>query len=51
MIPIRSRRAVPTEEVFAIFATAPVVDAAEFLADLDDAFDQDVRDPYKETGL
>jgi antitoxin (DNA-binding transcriptional repressor) of toxin-antitoxin stability system len=51
MIPIRRRRAVPTEEVFAIFATAPVVDATEFRADLDDAFDQDVRDPYEGTGL
>jgi hypothetical protein len=51
MIPIRRRRAVPAEEVCAIFATAPVVDAAEFRADLDDAFDQDVRDPYEGTGL
>ena len=29
MIPIRRRRAVPKEEVLAIFATAPVVDADE----------------------
>jgi antitoxin (DNA-binding transcriptional repressor) of toxin-antitoxin stability system len=51
MIPIRRRQAVPTDEVFAIFATAPVVDVDELRADLDAAFDQDVRDPYEGTGL
>jgi antitoxin (DNA-binding transcriptional repressor) of toxin-antitoxin stability system len=51
MIPIRRRQAVPTDEVFAIFASAPVVDADELRADLDEAFDQDVRDPYEGTGL
>lgn len=51
MIPIRRRQAVPTDEVFAIFATAPVIDADEFRADLDEAFDQDVRDPYEGTSL
>jgi hypothetical protein len=51
MVPIRRRQAVPTDEVFAIFATAPVVDAAELRADLDAAFDQEVRDPYEGTGL
>jgi hypothetical protein len=47
MIPIPRRRAVPKEEVFAIFATAPVVDADELRADLDDAISPDLRDPYK----
>lgn len=47
MIPIRRRQAVPTDEVFAIFATAPVADADELREDLDSAFDQDVRDPYE----
>jgi hypothetical protein len=51
MIPIRRRQAVPADEVFAIFATAPVIDADEFRADLDDAFDQEARDPYEGTGL
>ncbi|WP_300604532.1 hypothetical protein [Trebonia sp.] len=51
MIPIRRRQAVPTDEVFAVFATAPVIDADELRADLDEAFSQDVRDPFEGTGL
>jgi antitoxin (DNA-binding transcriptional repressor) of toxin-antitoxin stability system len=51
MIPIRRRRAVPKEEVLAIFATAPVVDADELRADLDEAVSEDLRDPYEGTGL
>jgi antitoxin (DNA-binding transcriptional repressor) of toxin-antitoxin stability system len=51
MIPIRRRQAVPTDEVFSTFATAPVVDVDELRADLDEAFDPDVRDPYEGTGL
>ena len=51
MIPVRRRQAVPTDEVFAVFATAPVIDADELRADLDEAFDQDLRDPYEGTGL
>jgi antitoxin (DNA-binding transcriptional repressor) of toxin-antitoxin stability system len=51
MIPIRRRTAVPKEEVLAIFATAPVVDADELRADLDEAVSQDLRDPYEGTGL
>jgi antitoxin (DNA-binding transcriptional repressor) of toxin-antitoxin stability system len=51
MIPIRRRRAVPKEEVLAIFATAPVADADELRADLDKAVSQDLRDPYEGTGL
>jgi antitoxin (DNA-binding transcriptional repressor) of toxin-antitoxin stability system len=51
MIPIRRRRAVPKEEVLAIFATAPVVDADELRADLDEAVSQGPRDPFEGTGL
>lgn len=51
MIPIRRRRAVPKDEVLAIFATAPAIDADELRADLDDAMDQEVRDPFEGTGL
>ena len=51
MVPIRRRQAVPTDEVFAIFATAPAIDADELRTDLDRAFDQKVRDPYEGTGL
>jgi antitoxin (DNA-binding transcriptional repressor) of toxin-antitoxin stability system len=51
MIPIQRRRAVPKEEVLAIFATAPVVDVDELRADLDEAVSQDLRDPYEGTGL
>jgi hypothetical protein len=39
------------EEVLAIFATAPVVDADELRADLDKAVRQDLRDPYEGTDL
>lgn len=51
MIPIRRRRAVPKEEVLAIFATAPVIDVGELRADLDESVSQDLRDPYEGTGL
>jgi antitoxin (DNA-binding transcriptional repressor) of toxin-antitoxin stability system len=51
MIPIRRRRAVPKEEVLAIFATAPAIDAEELRADLDEAVSQELRDPYEGTGL
>jgi antitoxin (DNA-binding transcriptional repressor) of toxin-antitoxin stability system len=51
MVPIRRRRAVPREEVLAIFATAPVVDVDELRADLDEAVSQDLYDPYEGTGL
>ena len=51
MIPIRRRRAIPKGEVFAIFATAPVVDADEMRGDLDEDVSQDLRDPYEGTGL
>ena len=51
MIPVRRRRAVPKEEVLAIFATAPVVDVDELRADLDGAISHDIHDPYEGTGL
>jgi antitoxin (DNA-binding transcriptional repressor) of toxin-antitoxin stability system len=51
MIPIRRRRAVPKEEVLAIFATAPAIDADELRADLDGFLDQEARDPFEGTGL
>jgi hypothetical protein len=51
MVPIRRRRAVPEEEVLAIFATAPVLDVDDLRADLDEGVGQDVRDPYEGTGL
>jgi antitoxin (DNA-binding transcriptional repressor) of toxin-antitoxin stability system len=51
MIPIRRRRAVPKEEVLAIFATAPAIDAQELRADLDENISQHLRDPYAGTGL
>jgi antitoxin (DNA-binding transcriptional repressor) of toxin-antitoxin stability system len=51
MIPIRRRQAVPKDEVLAIFATAPVIDADDLRSDLDAAVDQDLRDPYEGTGL
>jgi antitoxin (DNA-binding transcriptional repressor) of toxin-antitoxin stability system len=51
MIPIRRRRAIPKEEVLAIFATAPAIDANELRADLDETIGQDLRDPYEGTDL
>ncbi len=51
MVPIRRRRAVPKEEVLAIFATAPVLDVNDLRADLDETVGQDVHDPYEGTGL
>jgi antitoxin (DNA-binding transcriptional repressor) of toxin-antitoxin stability system len=51
MVPIRRRRAVPKEEVFAIFATAPVIDVDELRVDLDEIVGQELRDPYEGSGL
>ena len=50
LTPIVRRRAIPKQEALAIFATAPVIDAAELRADLDAAIAQDLRDPYQGTG-
>jgi hypothetical protein len=51
MVAIPRRRAVPQEDVLAIFATAPALDVDELRADLDEAVGQDVHDPYEGTGL
>jgi antitoxin (DNA-binding transcriptional repressor) of toxin-antitoxin stability system len=51
MVPIRRRRAVPKDEVLAIFATAPALDVDDLRADLDEGVSQDVHDPYQDTGL
>ncbi|MEU8177461.1 hypothetical protein AB0C14_31700 [Microbispora hainanensis] len=52
VIPIKRRRAVPTAEVRAVFATAPVLDVDELRADLDAAIDQELpADPLEGTGL
>jgi antitoxin (DNA-binding transcriptional repressor) of toxin-antitoxin stability system len=50
MIPIRRRRAIPKEEVLAIFAAAPIIDADELRADLEDSVSEDLHDPYEGTG-
>jgi antitoxin (DNA-binding transcriptional repressor) of toxin-antitoxin stability system len=50
MVPIRRRQVVPKDEVLAIFATAPVLDAAELRTDVDTTVGQDLRDPYEGTG-
>lgn len=44
LIPLRRRTFVPREEVMAVFATAPVLDAEQFRADADEAFDQGLPD-------
>jgi prevent-host-death family protein len=41
LIPLRRRTFVPTDEVLAIFATAPTLDGDRLRADLDDAIDSD----------
>jgi len=51
MIPIRRRRAVPKEEVLAIFATAPAINVSDLRADLDETVGQGLDDPYEGTGL
>lgn len=51
MVPIRRRRAVPKEEVLAIFATAPVIDVDELRTDVDEIVGQELRDPYEGSGL
>lgn len=51
LIPIRRPRAVPKEEVLALFATAPAIDASELRADVDEDVSQDLDDPYEGTSL
>lgn len=50
MVPIRRRQAVPKEEALAIFRTAPALDLEDLRTDLDEAVDQELRDPYEGTG-
>ena len=47
---IRPRVAVPREDAFAAFATAPALDGAELRADLDEVIDQDIPDPDDASG-
>lgn len=42
LIPLRRRTFVPRQEVMAAFATAPILDAERFRADIDDIADQDL---------
>jgi prevent-host-death family protein len=42
LIPLRRRTFVPRQEVMAAFATAPVLDAESFRADIDALADQDL---------
>ena len=51
LIPIRRRRAVPAEEVLAVFGAAPALDWDEVRADLDETVDGEVRDPFEGTDL
>jgi len=51
MSPILRRRAVPKDEVLAIFAMAPVISVEELRADLDETASQELRDAYEGTGL
>lgn len=44
LIPLRRRTFVPRQEVMAAFATAPVLDAERFRADVDDLAGQDLLD-------
>ncbi len=44
LIPLRRRTFVPRQEVMAAFATAPVLDAERFRADVDDLAGQDLFD-------
>ena len=44
LVPLRRRTFVPRQEVMAAFATAPVLDAERFRADIDDLADQDLLD-------
>ena len=50
IIPVMRRQAVPKAEALAIFAAAPVIDAADLRADLDAVIAQDLRDPYQAEG-
>jgi antitoxin (DNA-binding transcriptional repressor) of toxin-antitoxin stability system len=46
LIPLRRHRVVTREQFAGVSANAPVMDAARFRADVDDALDSGLRDPY-----
>jgi prevent-host-death family protein len=46
LIPLRRKRTVTREQFVAMSVNAPVIDPARFRADLDDAVDNKLRDPY-----
>lgn len=46
LIPLRRHRAVSREQFAAMSMNAPVIDAARFRADADEAIDGGLRDPY-----
>ncbi|MQA87804.1 MAG: type II toxin-antitoxin system prevent-host-death family antitoxin [Streptosporangiales bacterium] len=46
LIPLRRRRVVTREEFAAMSANAPLINAERFRADLDEAVDGELRDPY-----
>jgi antitoxin (DNA-binding transcriptional repressor) of toxin-antitoxin stability system len=46
LVPLRRHRVVTREQFAGVSANAPVMDAARFRADVDDALDSGLRDPY-----
>jgi antitoxin (DNA-binding transcriptional repressor) of toxin-antitoxin stability system len=46
LIPLRRDRLVTREHFAAVSANAPVMDAARFRADVDNALDSGLHDPY-----
>jgi len=46
LIPLRRNRTVSREQFAAMSMNAPVIDAARFRADMDEAVDSGLRDPY-----
>jgi prevent-host-death family protein len=46
LIPLRRKRTVTREQFVAMSVNAPVIDPTRFRADLDDAVDNELRDPY-----
>lgn len=46
LVPLRQRRVVSRAEFAAMSENAMVVDVERFRADLDDAVDAEIRDPY-----
>lgn len=46
LIPLRRHRVVTRQHFAAVSANAPVIDAARFRVDADQAVDPELRDPY-----